>query len=468
MKLHRNRALLAALALGLVSGPVNAQINLTPETGTPFAPFVYAKESLQKANSFKGKGDDASTTYYRVTGAGSDLNLTFVAGTRIGSADTGLLEITLTGMAFEATPTVANFERTTGGMMGESTVLMRYTGSGVLAADAPVIIDLNGSDDDVVGITDGHTGGVKVEVINATLESVLGSGKARTMVMQAMAVVGKSGVMQATAEMSPTSRVSQEFMAFNEGGDHLAAGVGSLEIALAASPPMNAADGAAITLDALFDGATSMVKLVGDLSFVDSVTLQTGEIMTAAECADSGNTDWPIADDKMMTTDVMASTFTSKQYICIQAKADTVIPEASYQVAIDYMPAETDFVSPVMDATVNIGSIDRDGTTIHIPFVSTWEGYNHRFMIVNNGPPTTYEFMFKPEDGITAEGGAMASGALPMGTIHLQASDIVMLTGGNRTAATFTAVAQKKHIEMSSVLARRGTGATDLTILIAE
>ena len=177
MKLHRNRALLAALALGLVSGAVNAQIDLTPETGTAFAPFTYAKESLQKANSFKGKGDNSSTTYYRVTGAGDDLDLTFDAGTRIGAADTGLLEITLTGMAFEMMPTVNDFEVATGGMAGESTVLMRYTGSGVLAAAAAVTIDLNGSDADVVGITDGHSGGVKVELINATLESVLGSGQ---------------------------------------------------------------------------------------------------------------------------------------------------------------------------------------------------------------------------------------------------------------------------------------------------
>jgi hypothetical protein len=468
MKLHRNRALLAALALGLVSGAVNAQINLTPETGTAFAPFTYATESLQKGQSFKGKGDNSSTTYYRVTGKGGELNLTFEAGTRIGTADTGLLEITLTGMAFEAPPTSVGFEVATGGAAGETTVLMRYTATEVLAADGNVVIDLNGSGDEVVGITDGHTGGVKVELINATLESVLGSGKARTMVMRPEAVVGKPGVMRTTAATSPTARVSQEFMTFNEDGSHLAAKVGSLQIALPTTAPKDAATWDDVTLADLFDGATSMVKLVGDLSFVadGGVELVATDFMTAATCGTG--TDWPIADDKMMTGGLAASTFDTTQHICIQVKADMAIPETSYQIAIDYMPVEDDFVSPIADATVNIGSIERDGTTMHIPFVSTWEGYNHRFMIVNNGPAATYEFTFKSEDGIIAEGGAMASGTLPMGTTHLRASDIVMLTGGSRTAATFTAVAQKKHIEMSSVLATRDNGATDLSILMAE
>ena len=60
------------------------------------------------------------------------------------------------------------------------------------------------------------------------------------------------------------------------------------------------------------------------------------------------------------------------------------------------------------------------------------------------------------------------SGTLAKGTTHLKASDLVTLTGGSRTAATFTAAATPANIEMSAVLVSRATGATGLTILAPE
>ena len=83
-------------------------------------------------------------------------------------------------------------------------------------------------------------------------------------------------------------------MAFNEDGSHLAAKVGSLQIALPTTVPNNAADGQDVALTDLFNETTSMVKLVGDLSFVadGGVELVTDDFMTDVECGTG--TDWPI------------------------------------------------------------------------------------------------------------------------------------------------------------------------------
>ena len=145
---------------------------------------------------------------------------------------------------------------------------------------------------------------------------------------------------------------------------------------------------------------------------------------------------------------------------------------SSYRIEIGYAPpagtTSAEFVSPIPNEIVELGSLRRDGTTIHIPYVTTHQKYNHRFLIVNNGPEAVYEFTFMPESGIGAEPGAKASGALAKGTIHLEASEVVTLTGGSRTAATFTAATDPDNIEMSSVLVSRAEGETDLSVLRAE
>ena len=69
------------------------------------------------------------------------------------------------------------------------------------------------------------------------------------------------------------------------------------------------------------------------------------------------------------------------------------------------------------------------------------------------------------EPGIKADPGTKASGTLPRGTTHLKASEAVTLSGGSRTAATFTTGTEPDNIEMSSVLVSRTRGETDFGVL---
>ena len=463
MKSPMNRALLAALAFGLASGPVSAQINLSPDTGTAFASYKYAKETVPSTGSTTKNGN----TYYPVISEGGEgLNLSFKS-TQINSSDTGLIQVTMTGMAFMATATITNWSLASGGKKGDSTALFRYSGTENISLDASITLDVGDSGSNaVLGVTSAHKGSVTVEVINVTLENTLGSGKARKKHTRDV-LVGVSAVKATVMPNDLEAKVASGFKGFNDTGSLKTGSLGSIHVALAAGPPKNAATGADAALTDVYSAAT--VKIKGELSFLSA--MRAVALDTNGACPTTGGTALTtVADDKQsVTTPVASFSGDATNHFCITVKDDTEIPAGPYMVDIDYTPVTSSRLSPIADvADAPLGNIKRDGTTIHIPFVTTHQKYTHRFMIVNNGAPTTYAFTFTPESGTTAEAGTMASGDLPKGMTPLKAADIVSLTGGNRTAATFTAVARSSTIEMSSVLVTKDTGATDLTVLMPE
>ena len=512
MQHFRLLSLLPALVLMLAGGAAHAVVLSSDAANFTFSAYRYAKATLKKAGSFPGTGDDASNTYYvvtentAVTGA---LDLYFDAGLSANGSDTVLLHVTLTGMAFHdaisahhADPDPANnFSLISGGQKGDTTATLRYTGNGFTdnsdANDAEDRITINIGTGNKLGITADHVGGVEVKLVNATLEKILGAGKATTTVTQARAVEGVP--MHVQIPLTPlraTARALHGFEAFDGGGTHRAA----LAVVTYDTPPAGKprqADGGEIGTSPTYYhqqayGPTTRARLLGDLSFAEKVVLLADigvndDEATLAACPTATGlptnaNSWPIAEDGMMTEWLEVTNAgnwvlffpdpDTVKFVCIEAKADTAIPEASYRVEIEYAPptgtTAAELVSPIPNEIFEIGSIRRDGTTIHLPYVSTHEKYNQRFLIVNNGPAVTYEFTFTPESGVDAEPGTKASGTLAKGTTHLKASEVVTLTGGSRTAATFSAAADPGNIEMSSVLVSRTKGETDLSVLQAE
>ena len=499
----------SALILALASGAAHAVELSSDAADFTFSSYRYAEATLKKAGSFPGTGDDASTTYYPLTentdSAGA-LDLQFDAGLSASDTDTVLLHVTLTGMAFHDAvsahhtdspdPSVA-FSLISGGRKGDTTAILRYTGTGLTdnndANDNTDQVTIDIGSGNKLGIDAGHVGGVEVKLVNVTLEEILGAGKATTTVTQARAVEGVPMHVREVTPFTATARARHGFKAFDDGGAHRAA-----RAKLVYGPPPGGkprqADGEEIgssptNYHQQAYGPTTRARLLGDLSFAEKVVLLAApdSVATLATCptdpALPTNADpWPIAEDGMMTEWLPVTKAGDwilffpdadrSRFICIEAKADTAIPEVSYRIEIEYAPpagtTSAELVSPIPNEIVELGGLRRDGTTIHIPYVTTHQKYNHRFLIVNNGPEAVYEFTFTPESGIGAEPGAKASGALAKGTIHLKASEVVTLTGGSRTAATFTAATDPDNIEMSSVLVSRAEGETDLSVLRAE
>ena len=446
------RALLGALALALTSAPVHAALDFTAPT---FEPYRYAKESVARAGSFPGSGADAARTFYPLesrTGGGFDLR--FEAGIAIPATHTGTLRVTLTDMAFADTVSADHgLVLVSGGNRGDTSATLSTTAA--LAETTPITLDIGSSD--TLGVSSAHSAGIRIEVVNATLEA-RGAGHARATLAQPAAVVGVPGLETSVTSPTRTARVRAGFEAFDDAGRHRAATVGSVARRLATSTPESGMYTAA------------RVKLLGNLSFVEKVTLLAADLAKGSAERCGNGTDWPVARGATMTAELpLGSAFPlgTKRFICLQARAGTPIPRSSYRVSIDYEPV-SQRVSPIADLRVEAGSIGRDGTTIHIPFVTTYSGYEHNLIIENEGPAAPYEFTFQPEECVRARAGAMARGTLAKGTTYLGASELVTLSGGKRTAATFTSEARAGSIRMASLLLTRGKRETDLVVLRPE
>ena len=114
-------------------------------------------------------------------------------------------------------------------------------------------------------------------------------------------------------------------------------------------------------------------------------------------------------------------------------------------------------------ASIRWASITRDGTTVHIPFLTTWADYNQRIVISNRGAnEAPYWITFRPEAGVMATPGMYATGMLDANSTKvLRAMDVVTLEGRTRTAATFVAEAQRSQIDVATVIVNMMTGSTD-------
>ena len=130
----------------------------------------------------------------------------------------------------------------------------------------------------------------------------------------------------------------------------------------------------------------------------------------------------------------------------------------------------TDAAFPPMGGTHDLAMIERDGATVHIPFLSLAAKFNHRILIRNHSSQDVdYNITFSPEAGTTATPGPMASGTVGGGELKvLSASEVVSLEGKSRTAATLTAPIAGEMLEVSTSLANRNTGDVDTETFMAQ
>ena len=223
--------------------------------------------------------------------------------------------------------------------------------------------------------------------------------------------------------------------------------------------------GQAVTLeDIIATGETSSVTISGDFSFVSMAWLDT--VMTCDTPSDMRKTE----GDEKSGTELDVKTpdqVNSTPHLCIAVPTgeDAVaIPETDpYMVTTEYAAGTTDAGWPPNDGEHALGSITRDGTTVHIPYLTTFADYNQRIVISNRSAnEAPYWITFRPEDGVMATPGMYATGTLDgNSTMVLRAMDVVTLEGRNRTAATFVAEAKSTQIDVATVIVNMMTGSTD-------
>ena len=206
--------------------------------------------------------------------------------------------------------------------------------------------------------------------------------------------------------------------------------------------------------------ATTNVLLEGDVSFGDWY------LGTQDTCA-ATVLDLAEAEDGESASNVAAAALSANTAysVCVDVDGtDDVINEGSYTITLEWATGTRPF--PVDDSTATVGAITRNGTTKYIPYLTTFEDYNQRLVIVNRGTTdAAYSLTFTSEDGVTATAGSAATGTVPAGEVlSIKASDIVTLTGKTRTAATLLVVAASANIDVATNQVNLSDGSTDTVV----
>ena len=157
-------------------------------------------------------------------------------------------------------------------------------------------------------------------------------------------------------------------------------------------------------------------------------------------------------------------------HLCVSVADDNTQPitNAPFTASVKYVAADN-AAFPRAEQTVEVGRIGRNGATLRLPYLTTHGAYNQRVVLVNRGRPTTYTFgEFQAEGGVTAEAGALASGALPTGQTVLRSTGIVEVTGSSRASATLSVVAEPRHISAAVQQVNLGDGSVDTVYVEVE
>ena len=478
---------LSTVMLGIVAllgtSGVQAVINLdATEKGT--AAVTYAKETLSSASTRTVKMDSA--TYYTVDG-GADL-LDVQGSMKIGTSGTSTIVVkyVLDGMVFTANAPTLNIDTTAscsasngssidvraGGQSGDSSVT--FTVSSGADVDVGDVACLRLED---VALASGMSGGITMTV---TDDLPLPDTYSKS---YSGAVRAVNALMPTATRVNPTALVSTNFMSFDTGPDDTAAqwaSVGSFMVG-ADEALLNAVGGVVVMLADVVtaDGATagvvddgsSTVAVEGDFSFASKVTWAA---MGTNHACDGESTDNLLTDDGTVETQTLA-TVNMRANLCITVRntedEDAMpIPETDpYMVMTKYVsPLGDDAAFPPARGTHELGYIMRDGTTVQIPYLTTYPPYNQRIVIRNrSGVAAAYQLAFKAEDDAMATPGADAEGMLPANSViylSMMNNDVVTLTDTFRVAATLTVVSEPRHIDVIVSQTNEG-GSTDSMVL---
>ena len=135
----------------------------------------------------------------------------------------------------------------------------------------------------------------------------------------------------------------------------------------------------------------SRVEFSGDLTFLEDVFL-------AGLTCSAPNTEydpltadgaWKTGRDRLRLTDI------NTKILCIKVDGETEIPTtAPYTARIDFSGIRGAAFPPV-DTTVDLAGIGRNGATVRIPYLTTFEGYNQRIVMRNrSGRVVPYTITF--------------------------------------------------------------------------
>ena len=478
-------AMLGTVAL-LGTNAANALIDLDSDSKSSAA-ATYAMETITSTVA----GEDGNT-YYVVSGAADSLDVKGEVGVGGTANSVLIMELVFDGMVFTDTssPTLriggrdcSGGELATkrgGGGKGEGRISFIFTRTN------DTVLDTTQACLEVANMgvaADG--GGVALNVSdNLPLPATNNS-------TYSAAVRLAEALDPTVTKETPVATVTSKFLSFADGGDtgddpDQVATVGSLAVA-ADTELLNAANGTAVGDSDLFtatddeangggDGVDtdddSSVIIRGDFSYASLVSM-----VDDVNCDAAGNaTDLRMDEEDEVRDTTRLKTqplgYVDGKQLCIsvlEANDDdaVAIPEtAPYLAMVTFAGGTPDAKYPAPDTTYELGLVDRDGTTVRLPYLTTNDRFNQRIYIVNRGVAADYVMSFHgdgDEAGMDAEGVLMGSGATTI--LSLQDNDVVTIgPGRTSTSGTIIIEAQPNVIDVATSQINRELGTSDTVV----
>ena len=459
-----------SLALGVIAAvaSTSSQATFDIDATTASGGVSVALESLD-SNAAQAVG---LVSYPKVTGASNALNMVVKSGVAVPIGVTRYVRFDMTNAVFTgvATITPANVTNNlmtlvAGGQAG--------TGFAVFSSKSTIIAltaleTLTVTPPSTVGLLPTMTAGSSSKVTfrvyedltkatNPTTSSALYTKVAPTSYITTALGLKTTIAAAATGNIA---EVANDFKKFSSASiSTTLANIGSATQTVVANQ-LDAGTGVTALIGGLINATTSLAIISGDFS----ITTQT-YAMGLANC--TGLANLTINAAKTAAAGVTTTNLIAKPALCVSIGATnvTAIPKGNFTVAIDNKTAETTPVNQPLDVAAGtvIGTIAHNGTTVQLPYLTTFASYNQRLYIVNRGAGSaTYALTFTPETGTTAVAGTAATGTIAAkSTLAIKASDIVTLTGKTRTAASLSVVAAAGNVSVMTQQVNLSDGGTD-------
>jgi len=454
------------ITMGLVSalGASTSALAVDLDATTP-VPEVFAEDTFLTTNVI-------ATTTIPVFEAGDLIEGTAI-GVGIAPDDQNFIRVDLTGAVFAASAdgiaslncAGATITTIDGGAIGDD-----YVVYGVQAntSGCPQTAVMN-----MAAVDLGFTGGSSLTVRMRQFEGQTGAINEGDSLYD---ISGTAVTYDQTLELgnnaSATSQVAEVSTAFTEfvsgASTTLAVDLGAIELDATGNLNTQNSAAAATSADAYTVASTGLV-VTGDFSFGDWTFDDDGDCTTASTYAGADpdiSEDFTTASLDLTAGDIDDFTGTAI-FLCVEVDGvDDEINESTYTWTTVPTGVANGLNTP--DAIGgSLGSITRNGTTVQIPYLTTFEDYNQRLVLVNRGATdAVYSISFTTEDDTTATAGTAATGSIPADTVlSLKASDIVSLAGKTRTAATLLVVAPSANIDVATNQVNLSDGSTDTVVL---
>jgi len=460
------------IPLGLVtalaaSTPVLAQVNL--DNPLNVAAVLESGALNNTASIVRTAAQGNAGRYGLTTVVGTNVNTISTAGIGFANAVTTYWRVDLTNAVFNTAVVAAELKITNtiadvadgitqGGATGDNFVIFNYVtnsvGSGAAFTQA-TNVEFKKTGGHTIGVLGNAAVGITVssytDVGNATNSINALTKKTGTLLKFA------SSLHVSSTPVNPESNVSSLFTAFNAAGTSLTASLGTVILRVnPLTPTVNAVTYITtnVNLSEIGPVAGGSATITGDFSF-GVWSMQNTTACTAAAGAQTKLATLIATDNASAVVPV--SNFTTvginRTALCVTTTAAEVVPATTaYTVSAALAPlAAVNMFAPGAKAG-SYGKITRNGSTIQLPYLTTFADYNQRVTLVNRGTSDiTYSTTFTPETGTTAVAGTGATGTVAAGTsLVVKATDMVTLTGKSRTAATLTVVSATGTLDVST------------------